>query len=48
MQAEYRKLQAMYEKLKGQKIMELEGLAEEQDEYICKMGAVRGFAGRWG
>jgi hypothetical protein len=40
LQAEYRKLQAMYEKLKGQKIMELEGLAEEQDDYICKMGAV--------
>ena len=40
-QAEYRRLQVMYEELKKQKIKELEGLVEEQEAYVARMGKVR-------
>lgn len=39
-QAEYRRLYAMYDELKAQKIQEMEGLVQEQDSYIVKMGEV--------
>jgi hypothetical protein len=31
----------MYDELKAQKIQEMEGLVQEQDSYIVKMGEVR-------
>jgi hypothetical protein len=31
----------MYDELKAQKIQEMEGLVQEQDNYIVKMGEVR-------
>lgn len=39
-QAEYRRLHGMYEELKRQKIKELEGLVEEQEAYVTRMGKV--------
>lgn len=41
LQAEYRRLHGMYEELKRQKIKELEGLVEEQEAYVTRMGQVR-------
>jgi hypothetical protein len=44
-QAEYRRLYGMYEELKRQKIKELEGLVEEQEAYVTRMGKVGGGGG---
>lgn len=38
LQERYRSLQDMYKSLKDQKISELEGMLEEQDEYVASMG----------
>eukprot|EP00775_Hariotina_reticulata_P007462 gene7462-7672_t len=38
LQAEYRRLYSMYDELKAQKIAEMEGLVQEQDAYIVRMG----------
>lgn len=41
LQAQYRKLQAMYDALKDQKIQALEAIIEEQDEYLCECVCLR-------